>query len=76
MVRPVGDADFGPTGVAEGGVGIIDVDMRKAFDSVDIDLLIDACGRCGLGNNFCRGNRSLFYVGSSAKAMLKQRANL
>jgi hypothetical protein len=32
----------------------MDVDMRKAFDSVDIDFLIDACRRFGLGNNFCR----------------------
>ena len=65
----LGDADFLPSGVAEGGVGIIDVDMRKAFDSVDIDFLIDACGRFGLGNDFCRWI-SLFYRGSSAKVML------
>jgi hypothetical protein len=65
----LGDADFEPSGVAEEDVGIIDVDMRKAFDSVDIDFLIDACIRFGLGNNFCRWIH-LLYSGSSAKVIL------
>jgi hypothetical protein len=52
-----------------GGVGIIHMDMRKAFDCVDIDFIIDARRRFGIGEKFFRWI-CLFYRGSSRKVML------
>ncbi len=55
-----------PAGIVEDGVVLIDVESRKAFHSIDIDFLSDACRRFDLGENCCRWIR-LFYSGSSAK---------
>ena len=58
------DQDFAPGGGAAGGIGMINVEFRKAFDAV-----IEACPRFGLGDNFCRWI-SLFYRDDTTKVMI------
>jgi ribonuclease HI/exonuclease III len=42
------------------GLGLLDVDFAKAFDSVSIDFLVAACKRFGLGEDFCCWIRLLY----------------
>jgi ribonuclease HI len=63
------DNDYGPLGRAPGGIGMLDIDFSKAFDSVDIDFLVEVCQRFGLGDGFCRWIK-LFYFDATAKVVV------
>ena len=63
------ESDYGPLGRAPGGIGMLDIDFSKAFDSVDIDFLAEVCQRFGLGAGFCSWIK-LFYFDATAKVVV------
>ena len=51
---------------------MLDIDFSKAFDSVDIDFLVEVCQRFGLGDCFCSWIK-LFYCDATAKVVVNEK---